>query len=71
MGVAGLIGLGFSIVIHELAHSLVARRFDMPIRGVAPNGNRADPNAYKNGNDILLSNFRNRDEIFLRLRWTF
>lgn len=34
MGVAGLIGLGFSIVVHELAHSLVARRFDMPIRGI-------------------------------------
>lgn len=34
MGVAGLIGLAFSIVVHELAHSLVARRFDMPIRGI-------------------------------------
>lgn len=34
MGVAGLIGLGFSIVVHELAHSLVARRYDMPIRGI-------------------------------------
>ncbi len=34
MGIAGLIGLGFSIVVHELAHSLVARRFDMPIRGI-------------------------------------
>lgn len=34
MGVVGLIGLAFSIVIHELAHSLVARRFDMPIRGI-------------------------------------
>ena len=34
MGVAGLIGLGVSIVVHELAHSLVARRFDMPIRGI-------------------------------------
>ena len=34
MGVAGLIGLCFSIIVHELAHSLVARRFDMPIRGI-------------------------------------
>ena len=34
MGVAGLIGLGFSIVVRELAHSLVARRFNMPIRGI-------------------------------------
>ncbi len=44
---------------------------NMPIRGVAPNGNRADPNAYKNGEDNLLSLFRGRDELFLRLRWTF
>lgn len=34
MGLAGLIGLGLSIVVHELAHSLVARRFDMPIHGI-------------------------------------
>lgn len=34
MGVVGLIGLGMSIVLHELAHSLVARRFDMPIKGI-------------------------------------
>ncbi|NBB81983.1 MAG: CBS domain-containing protein [Alphaproteobacteria bacterium] len=34
MGIVGLIGLAFSIVVHELAHSLVARRFDMPIRGI-------------------------------------
>jgi Zn-dependent protease/CBS domain-containing protein len=34
MAVIGLIGLAFSIVIHELAHSLVARRYDMPIRGI-------------------------------------
>jgi len=34
MGVVGLLGLAASIVLHELAHSLVARRFDMPIRGI-------------------------------------
>lgn len=34
MGVASAIGVLFSIVFHELAHSLVARRFDMPIRGI-------------------------------------
>jgi Zn-dependent protease len=34
LGVAGLIGFAFSIVFHELSHSLVARRFDMPIRGI-------------------------------------
>lgn len=34
MGVAGLIGLAFSIVAHEFAHSLVARVFDMRIRRI-------------------------------------
>lgn len=34
MGIAGLIGLAASIVLHELAHSLVARRYDLPIRGI-------------------------------------
>ncbi|MGH6948934.1 MAG: site-2 protease family protein [Kiloniellales bacterium] len=34
MGVAGAIGLLFSIVFHELSHSLIARRFGMPIEGI-------------------------------------
>ena len=34
MGVAGLFGLVLSIVLHELAHSVVARRYGMPIRGI-------------------------------------
>lgn len=34
MGVAGMIGLLFSIVVHELSHSLVARLYGMPIRGI-------------------------------------
>lgn len=34
MGVVGLFGLALSIVAHELAHALVARRHDMPIRGI-------------------------------------
>ncbi|ANW00901.1 site-2 protease family protein [Bradyrhizobium icense] len=34
MGVAGLLGLAVSIVLHELAHAVVARRYDMPIRGI-------------------------------------
>jgi len=34
LGLAGLIGFAFSIIFHELSHSLVARRFDMPIRGI-------------------------------------
>jgi len=34
MGVGGAIGLFLSIVVHELAHSLVARRFGIPMRGI-------------------------------------
>ena len=34
MGFAGMVGLFVSIVLHELSHSLVARRFGMPIRGI-------------------------------------
>jgi len=34
MGVAGAVGILFSIVFHELSHSLIARRFGLPIRGI-------------------------------------
>ena len=34
MGVAGAVGILFSIVFHELSHSLVARGFGLPIRGI-------------------------------------
>lgn len=34
MGVAGALGLFASIVFHELCHSLVARRFNLPMKGI-------------------------------------
>jgi len=34
MGIAGAIGLFFSLIFHELSHSLVARRYGMAIRGI-------------------------------------
>jgi Zn-dependent protease len=34
MGIAATLGLLFSIVFHEMSHSLVARRFNLPIRGI-------------------------------------
>jgi Zn-dependent protease/CBS domain-containing protein len=34
MGIAGAIGLFFSIVFHEMTHSLVARRFGLPMKGI-------------------------------------
>jgi hypothetical protein len=43
----------------------------MPIRGFAPNGNRAGPDAYRDGVDNFIGLLRHRDEVFLRLRWTF
>lgn len=34
MGIAGALGLLVSIVFHELWHSLIARRFGLPMRGI-------------------------------------
>lgn len=34
MGVAGTIGLFFSIIFHELSHSLLARRYGLPMKGI-------------------------------------
>ncbi len=34
MGLAGVIGLFFSLVTHELMHSVVARMFGTPVRGI-------------------------------------
>ncbi len=34
MGITGALGLFGSIIIHELSHSLVARRYGLPIRGI-------------------------------------
>src|SRR6056297_3037103 len=34
MGVIGALGLFASILAHELGHAVVARRFDLPMRGI-------------------------------------
>src|SRR5579864_5142917 len=34
MALGGAVGLLFSIVIHEFAHSVVARRYGIPMRGI-------------------------------------
>jgi Zn-dependent protease len=34
MGIVGAIGLFFSIIVHEMSHSLVARRFGISIQGI-------------------------------------
>jgi len=44
---------------------------DMPINEIGPPANRVAPEAYKIGVENGLSLIRKRDEVFLRLRWTF
>lgn len=34
MAIAGMLGLVFSLVFHELSHSVVARRYGLPIKGI-------------------------------------
>jgi Zn-dependent protease len=34
LGAAGALGLFVSILLHEFSHAIVARQFDMPIRGI-------------------------------------
>lgn len=34
MGIVGAIGLFLSIIVHEFSHSLVARRYGMPMKGI-------------------------------------
>ena len=43
----------------------------MSINPVGPNGNRQQGNAYKNFAENGLSAIRDRDELFVRLRYTF
>jgi Zn-dependent protease len=34
MGILGALGLFFSIIFHEMCHSLVARKYGMPMKGI-------------------------------------
>jgi hypothetical protein len=44
---------------------------DMDVNPIAPAANRGGNNAYKDSNEQFISNVRQRDEVFLRLRYTF
>ncbi len=61
----------FSVTIGMLYFFGRTELVDTPIRGLAPAANQAGPNAYHQGQDNVLSLIRKRDEVFLRLRWTF
>jgi hypothetical protein len=61
----------FSVTIGMLYFIGRTELKDMGVREYAPAANRAGPNAYENGQDNLLSLIRQRDEVFMRLRWTF
>jgi hypothetical protein len=43
----------------------------MPVRAFAPTSTRAGPHAYDDGVENVLSVIKNRDEVFLRVRYTF
>jgi hypothetical protein len=44
---------------------------DMPVRAFAPTSNRAGTHAYEDGTEQVLGVIHRRDEVFLRLRYTF
>jgi hypothetical protein len=44
---------------------------DMPVQEFGPPSNRVGADVDKVGVDNILSLIRKRDEVFLRLRWTF
>ncbi len=44
---------------------------DMPVNGIAPAGQRSGPNAYRDSVENGLSLVRDRDEVFMSLRYTF
>jgi hypothetical protein len=44
---------------------------DMPVRAFAPTSGRAGQHAYQDGVENVLSAINRRDEVFLRLRYTF
>jgi hypothetical protein len=61
----------FSVTVGMLYFFGRTQLVDMPVRDFAPTSNRVGENAYESGVDNLLSLVRKRDEVFLRLRWTF
>jgi hypothetical protein len=61
----------FSVTIGMLYFFGHTELKDMPLQDFAPAANRTGGDTYENGVDNILSLVRKRDEVFLRLRWTF
>jgi hypothetical protein len=59
------VGIGLNFFFGETQST------DMAVREFAPAGNRAGKDAYKDGIDNAIASFRDKDEIWLKLRWTF
>ncbi|MEE8474096.1 MAG: DUF1302 family protein [Myxococcota bacterium] len=61
----------FSATLGILAFYGRTQSIVMPLRSIGPYGNRAGKKAYENPEENFISVIRQRDEIFMRLRWTF
>ena len=61
----------FSITVGASLFTGSQRLIDMPLNPIAPAGPRAGPNAYQDGTEPGLSLVRDRDEVFMTLRYTF
>jgi len=61
----------FSATIGVLAFWGREQLVDMPVNEIAPAGDRNGANIFKDSVENGLSLVRNRDEVFLRLRYTF
>ncbi len=60
----------FSVTVGLLSFWGRTELVDMPLNEISPAANRAGPDAYRSPVENVLSLIRDRDEVFLRLRYT-
>jgi len=61
----------FSVTVGAAVFMGREERVDMPLNPLSPSTNRVGPNAYKDATQNGLAPVRDRDEVFLVLRYTF
>ena len=61
----------FSVTVGMLYFFGRTQLKDMPVNELGPPSNRTGEKVYETGVDNVLSVIRKRDEVFMRLRWTF